>query len=342
MISTALLVVLLLLTCPHHVVFGFSFTDNTISSSPRGKTTSFFASRPRRTTCTFRRHDGISLQMALTPVGPFCPFESSATISASEKLESMKSSPPSAFAEEFAQIQEDMQLGNDPPADKLRRVATGMEESVEQWEIFINRLKLSTDFQTREFAKLSEAHLKDYGVSVEIIAVMMKWQAACMRAMADNLPPPMPPPQLDLNEMMKQRDTPSSKPPSLSAMQEAVGSITASPFDPKYLESDTVREEYQQLAVDHAKLIEFGSKYSEFDGLGKIAFLDEIEKVEERWDSFFFRFKLMDAIDKDYKEQCDAYLASMNMDEEGFKNLLKKCHQLMREEAEKERDRDQM
>ena len=161
---------------------------------------------------------------------------------------------------------------------------------------------------------------------------MLKWHVACVRAIADNRPPPMRP--QELNAMIQQRNMPDP-----SGMQKAAEGFTAGPFDPKHLESDTVRDEYLQLSKDHENLIEFGSKYSEFDGLGKIAFLDEIEKIEERWDSFFFRFKLMDAIDEDYKSQCDDFLASINMNEEDFRKLLKKCHQLMREEAERERDR---
>ena len=213
-------------------------------------------------------------------------------------------------------------------------------QSVEEWEGLITRLKLSPDFQTREYAKLTQAHLSTHDVTVESIASMMKWQAACMRAMASNQPPPMPPPDIDLEKMMKEAmDTSSSAkkpPPSMNAMQ-AAESITANPFSPDDLDSDTVREEYEALVQDHSSLIEFGSNYANFDPLGKIAYLDQIEKIEERWDAFFFRFKLMGTINQDFKDQCDAFLASMNLDEDEFRDLLKKGHQLMREEAERER-----
>ena len=46
----------------------------------------------------------------------------------------------------------------------------------------------------------------------------------------------------------------------------------------------------------------------------------------------------MDAIDMGYKAQCDQFLASMSMDEDDYRRLLKKCHQLMREDAERERN----
>jgi hypothetical protein len=253
------------------------------------------------------------------------------------RMEQLNSSGPE-FATEFSRIQLDMQMGNAPDPERLRKVAEGMDQAVNQWEDLMMRLRLSKDFQTREYAKLTDAHLQTHGVSVDSVKSMMRWQAGCMRALADDVPPPMPPPDLDLQAMMAQANgESSSQPPSITAMQ-AAEAITANPFDPSNLESDTVKEEYNKLISDHSNVIEFGAKYDEFDPLGKLAYLDEIEKIEDRWEAFFFRFKLMDAIDKDYKKQCDQFLASMSMNEDDYRKLLKTCHQIMREDAERERN----
>lgn len=162
-----------------------------------------------------------------------------------------------------------------------------------------------------------------------------------MKAMADNTPPPMPPPSIDLQALMQQaQDGTQKSPPTIRAMKDAAESITASPFDPEvvFRDSPLVEEEYKKLVLDHSKLITFGATYADFDPLGKLAYLDEIEKIEERWESFFFRFKLMGKINEEYKKQCDIYLASMNMGESEFRELLSKSHQLMRQDAERERD----
>jgi len=254
-------------------------------------------------------------------------------------MDQLHSSAPN-FADDFARIQVELQMGADPDPDQMREVADGIEEAVSQWEDLMMRLRLSGDFQTIEYAKLTDAHLETHGVSSSTIQSMMRWQAGCMRAMADNTPPPMPPPDLDLQAMMAQAtqsEESGAKTPSISAMQ-AAEAITANPFNPSDLESGPVKEEYKKLVLDHSNLIEFGGKYDEFDPVGKLSYLDEIEKIEERWEAFFFRFKLMDAIDKDYKAQCDQFLASMSMDEDDYRRLLKKCHQLMREDAERERN----
>jgi hypothetical protein len=252
-----------------------------------------------------------------------------------EQLHSSGTGPE--LATEMSRIQLDMQMGNIPDSDRLIRVADGIDSAVNQWENLIARLKLSSDFQTREFEKLTRAHLDTHGTSVETIASMMRWQGGCMRALATDSPPPMPPPDLDLEAMMKQAQAdPSKGPPSLTAMQ-AAETITASPFDPTKLDSPAVKEEYDKLVRDHSYLIEFGAKYAIFDPLGKIAYLDQVEAIEERWDVFFMRFQLMGALNSDYKLQCDQFLESMNIDEDDYRKLLKRCHELMREDAERER-----
>jgi hypothetical protein len=99
-----------------------------------------------------------------------------------------------------------------------------------------------------------------------------------------------------------------------------------------------IEDEYKKMVLDHSKLIDFGATYADFDPLGKLAYLDEIEKIQDRWESFFFRFKFMGKLNEEYKKQCDYFLASMNTDEEDFRALLTKTQHLMRQDAERERD----
>lgn len=282
-------------------------------------------------------HCSTCLRMALTPVGPFCPFRSSSATELDPKMEAIQKGGPD-LAKEMLRVQLDMQMGQMPDPERLLKAADGLETAVEQWENLIARLRLSQDFQTREYAKLTQAHLDTHGMTVGGVASMMRWQAGCMRAMAQNTPPPMPPPELDFAKMMSKENN-DKKPPSITAMT-AAEKITKSPFSPDSpaFDSPNVKEEYEKLCRDHNSLIEFGAKYETFDPLGKIRFLDEIEKIHERWDVFFTRFKLMAALDPEYIEQCNEFLASMGMNEEEYRKLLKKCHQMMRDDAEAERN----
>lgn len=102
----------------------------------------------------------------------------------------------------------------------------------------------------------------------------MLYEAGCLRALAENSQPPVPPPTLDM------------PPPSIRRFEDAAKSITAKPFDAAaaFDESAMIEEEYDILVVDHSRLIDFGSSYADFDPLGKLAFLDEIEKIQNRWE----------------------------------------------------------
>ena len=259
--------------------------------------------------------------MALTPVGPFCPFRSAAAEALDPPMEDFNDQGPD-FATEMARFNLDMQMGHTPEPERLRRVAQRIDQAVDQWETLVARLRTSSDFQTREYAKLTEAHLSTHGQSVEGLGAMMRWQAGCMRAMADDTPPPMPPVEIDLAKMMEQAQHSDKPSPSINAMT-AAQQITAPPFeDPKVLESSpTVKLEYEALCRDHQALIDFGAKYNGFDPLGKIAYLNEVEKIQERWDVFFARFSLMGALNQKYLLQCKAFLESMGMSEADYKDL---------------------
>lgn len=281
-----------------------------------------------------------SALQALTPIGPFCPFRSSASIDMDPSMETVSNATPE-FATEMARLQLDMQIGKMPDPNRLRTVAAGIESAVEDWETLLARLNLSHDFQTKEYYKLTQAHLEQHGQNSQEIATMMRWQSQCMLAMAENKPPPFPPSEINIMKLMneaKAAEASGKQPPSLNTMT-AAEKITTTPFtgDEPAFESETVKEEYKALCRDHEKLIEFGSSYATFDGMGKIAFLDELEKIEERWEVFFARFKLLGQLNQEFVKQCDAFLESMNMTEDEFKKLLKKTHDIMRKDAERER-----
>jgi Domain of unknown function (DUF1825) len=282
------------------------------------------------------------LSMALTPVGPFCPFHSKASWEMQPRVDEIEHMTLD-FAAEFSRIQQELMMGQTPDANRLRKVADDMDAAVDHWEGLLTRLRITPDFQTKEYAKLTDAHLKAHGVSPQMVASMMRWQSGCMRSLADNTPPPLPPPDLNLEAMINDarqngESDRDSKTPSISAMQ-AAEKITASPFDPESFESEPIKQEYKKLVMDHSNLIEFGSQYDEFDPLGKLSFLDQIEAIEERWDAFFFRFKLMDSLNQDFIQQCEQFLASMKLTEDEYRELLKESHRLMRLDAERERNR---
>lgn len=292
---------------------------------------------------SFQRRNVHQLSMTVTPIGPFCPFRSKSSIEVEPNMENLNSATPS-FATDMARLQLEMQMGNAPDPDKLNNVAEGIESAVKDWDGLLKRMESSPDFQTREYFKLTQAHLSSHDQTPDEIVTMMNWQASCMRAMASNTPPPLPPPTINLEKMMEeakaaQEGKAGAGSPTMAAMANAEA-ITATPFTGKEaaFENENVRSEYQAICRDHAGLIEMGSSYASFDPAGKLAFIDQMENLEERWDIFFARFSLLGMLDKNFVKQCDAFLDSMGLDESDFRNLLKDAHSLMRDDAEKERN----
>lgn len=288
--------------------------------------------------------------MAVTPVGPFCPFRSQAANSLDLPMQQLNEQGPE-FATEMAKLQLELQFGNEPDPDRLLSTADKLETAVDDWQALITRLADSDDFQTLEYSKLTQAHLVNAGnMTSSDMASMMKWQAQCMRSMARRVPPPMPPSSIDMERMMKMMQEqqqqqsssgPTSGAPSLVGMTMSAQQITAAPFTgtEQAFESDTVKSEYARLCEDHQQLIDFGSRYASFDPVGKTMYLDQVAAIEDRWNVFFARFSLMGQLNKAYVEQCDAFLNSMGMTEEQYKELLQECHDLMRQDAENERSK---
>ena len=130
--------------------------------------TAAFTYFPIHQTATFM------LRMAVTPVGPFCPFRSTAAIDIEPRMEQIQTATPE-FALEMSRLQLDMQMGNTPDRDRMRHLAQGIDVAVDDWENLLTRLRLSQDFQTLEYAKLTQAHLEKHGQTPAAIASMMRW-----------------------------------------------------------------------------------------------------------------------------------------------------------------------
>lgn len=242
------------------------------------------------------------------------------------------------FASEMARLQLTMSTGGEPDLERVRALADDLSKAEEQWRVMMQRMRLSNDFQSREYFKMTAAFAANQGESLESIGIMMRWQADNMKAFATGGQPLPPPPGLDLNKLAQQQQGPGAA-ASPMAQMSAAQAVDSTPFTGKEaaFESDVVREEYEKLCRDHASTVRLGEQFGGFDPLGKLAYLDALEGIEKRWDVFFARFSLIGALNPDFKEQTDAFLGSMGMDAQTFRDVLRDAHDLMRKEAEEER-----
>ena len=263
----------------------------------------------------------------VTPIGPFAPFRS-AVAPIDKSFHSLATSS-SSFATEMARLSLAYQMGNEPDRDRVRELADQMDAAYRQWEALLASLASSSDFQCREYFEMTRGHLRSQGQSFEQMGELVKWQAASMRAFAVGTLPPQPPAGVDLEKL-------SSQSQSTSPFMASV-TIDCTPFDGSQdfiAGNEVISREFQALCKDHASLVAMGERYGEFDPVGKLAFLDAIDAVAERWDVFYARFDLLGALNVNFVEQTESFLSSMGLTAEQFRELVADAHAAMREEAE--------
>ncbi len=61
-----------------------------------------------------------------------------------------------------------------------------------------------------------------------------------------------------------------------------------------FFDSDIIQQEAKQLFEDYQHLTQLGSKYGKFDRDGKIAFIERMETLLDRYRVFMKRFELSD------------------------------------------------
>mmetsp|Transcript_4846 Transcript_4846/g.8412 ORF Transcript_4846/g.8412 Transcript_4846/m.8412 type:complete len:126 (-) Transcript_4846:130-507(-) len=93
---------------------------------------------------------------------------------------------------------------------------------------------------------------------------------------------------------------------------------------------------YDGLALEHQQLMDFGQSYGDFDPYGKLAYLDQLDQISERWDNLFGRCSLMGLVNPRYLEQSQDFLSTHSIDEAGYRELISKTHDNMRQEAKNE------
>lgn len=286
--------------------------------------------------------DYASGMAVVTPIGPFCPFRSTACSThgplgqAMDKMTSMDGGFMARFAMEMSRLQLQMSSGEQPDVAKVKTLADELSQAEVDWRTMITRMRMAEDFQSREYYKMTEEWTRRQGESLETMGLMMKWQADNMRAFATGGMPLPPPPGVDLDKLAKQQA--SGGGPSNMMAQVSASQITSQPFtgNEAAFSSDVVREEYEALCRDHAGLIKLGESFGIFDWRGKLAFLDQLEAIESRWDTFYARFQLMGALNPEFEEQTSAFLESMGMSSTIWREVLAEAHASMRKEAEED------
>mmetsp|Transcript_2217 Transcript_2217/g.5852 ORF Transcript_2217/g.5852 Transcript_2217/m.5852 type:complete len:142 (+) Transcript_2217:850-1275(+) len=93
--------------------------------------------------------------------------------------------------------------------------------------------------------------------------------------------------------------------------------------------------EYRRLLDETTAVIAAGNCYRTWCRSEKVAFLDKLEAVERSWEPFLTRCHTLGAINPAFVQQCtDFFRHSSIRDFNHYKQILKRCRENMRTEAE--------
>ena len=177
--------------------------------------------------------------VVVTPIGPFCPFRSQACALGGNldgDFQQLTAASPQ-FVMEMSRMQLDMQMGKEPDRGKMAELAKQLDASHRQWETLLAKMRLSPDFQSGEYFKMTSAHMEEQGQSLDELGLMVRWQCDSMAAFAEGKMPPMPPPGIDLMKLQQQAESGAGQQAAMSSMLSPP-SVTAMPFDAALFESD--------------------------------------------------------------------------------------------------------
>jgi len=263
---------------------------------------------------------------AVAPVGPFCPFVS----------DSFLNLQPSAAQDHRERMERTVnridEIAMEARPDPLEQARLGRElrELDTVWRGNLLLMRNADDFQTRELHHFTEAHIRHLGGSLAEVEGLASWQADVLEAIGDPRRS-MPPPPVD---------PASEKALHLRGVLDSVrlgGSHTLTldlALEGRTAESPVVQEELQELERDHRALIQMGQGYGGFDAAGKQLFLDQVDKIGERWEVFLARFRLMGEPGPGYLGDAAGLLKRLGLNSSLAVALLGEAHARMRVEAE--------
>jgi len=275
----------------------------------------------------------------ITPVGPFaiarspaCAFGSDMDNRVTNVMSSEGVSGPSNFMVELQRMSAEFSINNQPPdPERVGEIVSSMEESLASYKDLLARLSMSPDFQQREYYAMTVAQLRRKGQTIDDLHECVDWQIESMRAYSESRPPPTPSPKI--MEIISGQEK--------SGQSGGMGGGMPNSMTPPFLGTEACFNDKNLLATlqslqrDHDLVINMGKDYGYFDPLGKIAFIDQIEKIEERWGSLLTKLNLMSEVNDNFKSETERFLDSMGgLSVRDFYEVLSDAHDYMRARAE--------
>eukprot|EP00930_Biecheleria_cincta_P071171 TRINITY_DN58697_c0_g1_i1.p1 TRINITY_DN58697_c0_g1~~TRINITY_DN58697_c0_g1_i1.p1 ORF type:complete len:349 (-),score=37.00 TRINITY_DN58697_c0_g1_i1:420-1466(-) len=299
-----------------HSVFIFGGTSRKIRGWPAGRSASPSSSSLKA--------DCVSDLML--PVGPFCPFVSKSF----RNLEGVSEGQRAQMEAVLSRVDQ-LAYEQIPDLQEHLKLSIQMREADSKWRADLMRMRHAEDFQTRELYEFTEAHLGHLGVQVAEVESLAAWQANVLESFGSKRTPPAAPVDSSSPKMSTLRSVLDSV--RMGGQHESLNLVLDfSP--PASMDTSLVNEELQTLERDHEALIQMGQTYGAFDSEGKKLFLDQLDRIAERWKIYLSRFRLMGESHPAYVSGAYDLLQRLGLSAGLAQKLVSSAHQQMRRDAE--------
>ncbi|KAA8493426.1 hypothetical protein FVE85_8871 [Porphyridium purpureum] len=234
---------------------------------------------------------------------------------------------------------ESAEMMSDPAkAREMTLEFTSVMEKVAEAKAQIDtRILLSGDFMLLQISAMQEALLQAEGISKPIADAWLAYKLECMSneaVSAGRAPPPPPPASLRPHiATLSRLEQQSSMGFRLPQSQYTFTDFMRTAFQDV---GGVGRAELEKLGDDTTALVKLGESYGTFDRAGKLAYIDQVEKMDERWFLLFKRYQLLNKLGPEYFEFTDQYLKDVQLKTpQEYHQLLARARNLMREAAER-------
>lgn len=261
------------------------------------------------------------------PLGPLCPFRSEFW----GWLEERHSSLDRRAAELIFKRDCGERLDHSEE-DELRG---HLHEANDKWLIWSMRMRSGDDFQAMEIVRVVDVLLRKESLSMAMLEAVVRWQRQSLNAEAEGRLPPPPPRNVNMTALYSM-STSLSRTTSMLMTPLSV-SLPFLSEEASSMESPVVRDEVLALMADHETVVKLGRGYRSFDPAGKIAYLDELESIKERWRIFYARVRLMGALSPELIVDGRAVVEAIGFPSvRQFHAAMDEVHRQMRAEATRE------
>mmetsp|Transcript_14432 Transcript_14432/g.38631 ORF Transcript_14432/g.38631 Transcript_14432/m.38631 type:complete len:329 (-) Transcript_14432:92-1078(-) len=233
------------------------------------------------------------------------------------------------IAQLLAKFDRNMSSPNDVEKKDMLKLAQLWEDAGAAARALRAKASFVGDFVSLQEFALQDAQARRLGSGITSVTIndAMDFQIQTLRCIATDTIPPRPSDEvMKFFTLVQQKGKVPSvfqTSPPMSVISRIVAGLSGVALD-----------EQKQLMREHEQLVSFGSSYGSFDRVGKLAFLDAMEGVEERWRLMLKRLELTGELSQLYADESRKIVNMLGLrDAADYRLLVREARDIMRADA---------